>query len=382
MATFSEPIALTGLGAITVSEVGGDSSSDFTIDLTSLPDADAGVSVSGAVLTIDPTVNLEFVQDYEVTISNDAIVDLADTPNAYLGTASGDWTFTTIAVDALAPVATVYDPADNAVDVVPNANLVITFDEDVVLNYSVTTLLDEDFESDNGNFALSGAPNDWARGTPNADNDWDLVLTTGNNGSARCWGTVLGAGGTAPYGTITAGSDSILQGPDAGGNGIDLTGVVSAQLQFAAAVDAKTGDTVEVLVREVTTNDLLVTVPAITAPMDADWATYGPFDVSDAAGKNVYLEFRFVGADATYIGLYVDDVNVTGVSPGNNIVLKNLTDSIDTVIPVSDSSRVSVNGAEVTISPAFSCGCRELRRSDRRDRDPQLQRSRLCRYRG
>ena len=158
MATFSEPIALTGLGAITVSEVGGDSSSDFTIDLTSLPDADAGVSVSGAVLTIDPTVNLEFVQDYEVTISNDAIVDLADTPNAYLGTASGDWTFTTIAVDALAPVATVYDPADNAVDVVPNANLVITFDEDVVLNYSVTTLLDEDFESDNGNFALSERP--------------------------------------------------------------------------------------------------------------------------------------------------------------------------------------------------------------------------------
>jgi hypothetical protein len=133
VATFNEGIALTGAGSISVAEVGGDGSSDFSIDLSNLPDADAAVSVNGAVLTIDPTSNLEPGQEYEVTISSGAIQDLAGTPNAYGGTASGEWTFTTAAQDLTAPVIVTRDPADDSPDVFVSTNIVATFDEDLVL---------------------------------------------------------------------------------------------------------------------------------------------------------------------------------------------------------------------------------------------------------
>ena len=133
VATFNEGIALTGAGSISVAEVGGDGSSDFSIDLSNLPDADAAVSVNGAVLTIDPTSNLEPGQEYEVTISSGAIQDLAGTPNAYGGTASGEWTFTTAAQDLTAPVIVTRDPADDSPDVSVSTNIVATFDDDLVL---------------------------------------------------------------------------------------------------------------------------------------------------------------------------------------------------------------------------------------------------------
>jgi hypothetical protein len=133
VATFNEGIALTGAGSISVTEVGGDGSSDFSIDLSNLPDADAAVSVNGAVLTIDPTSNFEPGQEYEVTISSGAIEDLAGTPNAYGGTASGEWTFTTAAQDLTAPVIVTRDPADDSPDVSVSTNIVATFDDDLVL---------------------------------------------------------------------------------------------------------------------------------------------------------------------------------------------------------------------------------------------------------
>ena len=37
----------------------------------------------------------------------------------------------------------------------------------------------------------------------------------------------------------------------------------------------------------------------------------GPFDLSAADNTNIYLEFRYDGTDANFIGLYIDDVVVT-----------------------------------------------------------------------
>ena len=93
---------------------------------------------------------------------------------------------------------------------------------------------------------------------------------------------------------------------------LDLTAVTGAQLTFAAAVDAVGGDTFEVLIREVSTgNQLGSTILPVTLPLSADWDELGPFDLSAADNKSVYLEFRFAGTDALFIGLYIDDVEIT-----------------------------------------------------------------------
>ncbi|MCF7730782.1 MAG: hypothetical protein K9N23_03805 [Akkermansiaceae bacterium] len=175
-------------------------------------------------------------------------------------------------------------------------------------------LFEEKFDTDDGGFAAVGTPNDWEWGTPNSDNGFDFILNAGNGGSGNCWGTNLGDG-AGDNGFIDPSANSILRGPDATGTGIDLTGVLGAQLRFAAAVDATGGDTLEVLVKEVGTDTLLVTITPITLPATKDWAKLGPFDISAAAGKNAYLEFRFHGTDNTYIGLYIDDVVVTETTP-------------------------------------------------------------------
>ncbi|MBT3293674.1 MAG: hypothetical protein HN919_19940 [Verrucomicrobia bacterium] len=95
VATFNEGIALTGAGTITLTDT-TDGSSSFSIDLSSLPDSDAAVTVSGSDLTIAPTVNLEGSKDYAVQISADAIEDLSSTPNAFAGILNNnDWNFTT-----------------------------------------------------------------------------------------------------------------------------------------------------------------------------------------------------------------------------------------------------------------------------------------------
>ncbi|BCX48446.1 hypothetical protein HAHE_23540 [Haloferula helveola] len=351
VATFDEDIELTTSGSITVTDT-TDGSGTFSIDLSSLPDPDADISVSGTDLTIIPAASLEFGTAYEVSIDASSIVDLAGSPNAYAGTDAGEWTFVTAAADGTAPTVTAFDPLDGATDF-PAANpLSVTFDDPILLEASTpTTVLDEDFESDAGGFTTNGTPNDWAWGTPNSDNAAGLTITAGNSGS-NCWATNLGAGGS-PSGTIDPLAVSVLQGPDAAGSGLDLTGLASAQVQFAAASDTVTGDVVEVLVKEVGTNTTLVTVPAtaLAPPLTEDWATYGPFDISDAVGHNVYLEFRYEGSNNTYIGLYIDDLLVTGNSAAAAVTLRNLTTGNDLVIPTSDSSQLSVSGNTLTITP-------------------------------
>jgi hypothetical protein len=167
----------------------------------------------------------------------------------------------------------------------------------------------EDFEADNGGFMAIGTPNDWAWGTPNSDNEAGLIVTSGNNESTHCWGTNLGAGGT-PSGLVDTNADSILRSP-----AIDLAAATGARLEFAAAVDAAGGDMVEILVKEVGTDALLATINPFTPEVTLDWGDHGPFDMSAADGRNVYLEFRYQGTDNTYIGLYLDDVRITEAAP-------------------------------------------------------------------
>lgn len=167
-------------------------------------------------------------------------------------------------------------------------------------------LLSADFEQNDGGFFAVGTPNDWAWGAPKSDNGLGLVVTNANGGSSNCWGTVLGDG-TTPSGLITPGSVSVLQSPL-----INFRAVTNASLTFAAAVDAVVADSVSIEVREVGSNTLLGTLNPITLPASAGWASFGPLDLSVAVGKSAYLQFVFVGSDGTRIGLYIDDVVVTG----------------------------------------------------------------------
>ena len=167
-----------------------------------------------------------------------------------------------------------------------------------------------DFEQDNGGFTLVGTPNDWAWGVPESDNNYSLVLTTGNGDSANCWATNLGTGGSPSFGGIEPSADSILRSPD-----INLTGITGAKLSFAAAYDLNIGDVFEILVKESVTGTQLgapISPIAGTFPKTSGWTTLGPFTLPEQAdGKTIYLEFRYDGTDANYIGLYIDDVSVT-----------------------------------------------------------------------
>ena len=139
IATFNENIALTGSGTITITDL-TDGSDIRTINLP-----DARVSVSNDTLTINPTTNLEFSTEYEITIDGSVLQDIFSTPNAYGGTASGEWTFTTAAQDLTAPVITNLAPADNAIGVATNSasvSLVATFDDNIIFGSGNITLVD------------------------------------------------------------------------------------------------------------------------------------------------------------------------------------------------------------------------------------------------
>jgi hypothetical protein len=165
-----------------------------------------------------------------------------------------------------------------------------------------------DFEDDNGGFTTIGTPNDWDWGTPNSDSGAGLILTAGTGGSAKCWATKLGAGGN-PSGLINPNADSILRSPD-----IDLTGITSAQLSFAAAYDAAVGDVIEIVIKNAATGvpigDPIRPVNTTSATF-SNWIILGPFDLSAADHAMIYLEFRYNGTDDKYIGLYIDDVKIS-----------------------------------------------------------------------
>ena len=175
-----------------------------------------------------------------------------------------------------------------------------------MIEKDVPPIFSADFEEDDGGFTVVGAPNDWAWGAPDSRiENPPLNVTTGNQGSARCWGTNLG-GGDADFGGITPGALSILRSPE-----INLSGVTGTQLAFAAVVDAMEADTLEVRLKESGTDELLATLNPVSLPATESWQELGPFALPEADGKSVYLEFVFQGSNDEYIGFYLDDVSVT-----------------------------------------------------------------------
>ena len=140
VATFSEPIALTGSGTINLKNLSG--GADIPVTLP------GEVMILGAVLTINPASDLVGGEEYAVEISSDAIEDLESTPNAYAGllfTDTPNWSFTAALPDLTNPTSSSMDPTAGESDVPPPTDLTLTFDEDVqVQTGNITIHLDSD----------------------------------------------------------------------------------------------------------------------------------------------------------------------------------------------------------------------------------------------
>lgn len=119
---FSEEVE-KGAGNIVV-KLASDDSVVATIDVTS-----TNVTISGDVVTIDLPQNLASQTNYYVEIEPGAFTDGV---NAFAGiSGKTTWNFTTDA-DVTAPEIVALQPADGSVDVTPDSNLVIEFNETVL----------------------------------------------------------------------------------------------------------------------------------------------------------------------------------------------------------------------------------------------------------
>ena|GEM_PF-2991074 len=117
--TFSEPVTKASTGSITITH----GATSQTIALSSI-----ALSLNGLTATIDP-VNFPYSTVVGINVPNTAFKDAAG--NAYAGTTSAMWSFTTgSAPDTQAPTASL-SPANGATNVPVSSNLVLTFSEPV-----------------------------------------------------------------------------------------------------------------------------------------------------------------------------------------------------------------------------------------------------------
>ena len=165
------------------------------------------------------------------------------------------------------------------------------------------SLLNEDFEGGDGGFTVAPSTGSaWEYGVANSSDLGGGAVTSGNSGT-KCWGTNL----TGPY---AAGTDTKLRSPV-----IDLTGIPSATLSFAQAIDIKAGHTLVVnVIAEATDTVLQSAIHTSTPDPNINAAPWMPVTaaVTITGGQKVRIEWHFTGdGDGAYLGAYIDDVLVT-----------------------------------------------------------------------
>ncbi len=131
--TFSEAVAF-GTGNITLRQ-----SSGALIESFDVSGPAAGLSLSGATVTINPTANLSLSTGYYVEIAATAIDDL--TGNSFAGfSGSSTWSFTTESGDVTPPTISSLSPINGATAVSTTSNLTITFSENVAFGTGAISL--------------------------------------------------------------------------------------------------------------------------------------------------------------------------------------------------------------------------------------------------
>ncbi|MEY4157773.1 MAG: hypothetical protein RL743_268, partial [Actinomycetota bacterium] len=122
--TFNETVtAATGKNVTIVATSSG-------ATLETIPASDPRVSVSGAVVTINPTSNLAYGTAYHVLVDAGAFKDSAN--NDYAGISLATTLNFTSLVDTTAPTLSSRSPSQAATNVVETSDIVLTFSEGVV----------------------------------------------------------------------------------------------------------------------------------------------------------------------------------------------------------------------------------------------------------
>lgn len=121
--SFSEAVKV-GSGALSIFNADGTLFRSIAVTDTSQ------VRFSGSTVIVDPAVNLLPSRSYYITLDAGAVTDLSG--NAFAGVSgSTSWDFSTTSSDISAPRVLTYSPADDAGNVSPKADLVLTFNEPV-----------------------------------------------------------------------------------------------------------------------------------------------------------------------------------------------------------------------------------------------------------
>ncbi|MEM1085180.1 MAG: hypothetical protein AAGI48_13795 [Verrucomicrobiota bacterium] len=183
-----------------------------------------------------------------------------------------------------------------------------------VIEKEAPPLLDEDFESGDGGFTVATTLGTaWAQGTPDSDNEFSLVIDSGNGESAGCFAVGLGTfNSDANNGYYDPNTSTILTS-----SVIDLTGVTAATLSFAEAYDFDTTAVAEVYVIDGSDADIGGAIYTSTdgSEKSSDWAPANGGTAialpAGAMGQSVRIQWRFTGGNVTdFLGWYVDDVVV------------------------------------------------------------------------
>ena len=150
--TYSEAIA-KGTGNIVLKTTAG------TVVATYDAANSSNLSISGAVLTIDPTDDLSPGTGYKVEFAEGAVKDLAG--NSHAGVTNYNFTTTAAtAADTSAPTISTFSPADEATGVGIASNIILTFSESIVARSGGTIELMTDYGSGHQSvevFSLSDA---------------------------------------------------------------------------------------------------------------------------------------------------------------------------------------------------------------------------------
>ncbi len=183
-------------------------------------------------------------------------------------------------------------------------------------------LLEANFEEDDGGFTTSADEGTaWEWGTPDSSG-FGGTVNAGNDaepGAGRAWGTNLGAyddgaGDPGFYADPTV--NSRLISPE-----IDLTEVAAAELTFAQAIDVDLNDSAVVRIYDAATGDEIIDgdFPLVIEDPDleaAPWEASGPHALPVGAPIRIeWILSGIGGAQADFMGWYIDDVTVTEIIP-------------------------------------------------------------------
>ena len=362
-----DKVVTKGTGNIVIRDSGGTPLE--TIDVTTTK-----VTVSGALVTINPANNLAYATGYYVQIDSTAFVGFAGIAD------TTTWNFTTESV----PVIATLNPLDNSSGVVTTANLVLTFDKvvtkgtgNIVIRKASDNSVLETIDVTSTNVTVSGA-----QVTINPANNLGYAIGYYVQIDSTAIVGFAGIGDTTTWNFTTELVPAIVSlSPADDATAVPNTANLVLTFDKTAfkgtgnIVIKKTSDdsvfeTIDVTAAKVTVSGAQVTInPDGVLALDTGYyvridagAIEGFAGIADTTGWNFITTgvapviatlsppdgATFVGAAENLVITFDKEV---GKGTGNIVIYKSSDNSVFETIAVTDA-KVTISGAQVTINPA------------------------------